>query len=125
MEIQFCRWVVLSKSINSIHAYFGRRSDLPGGGEVEAGVQDHLVFRFNCQDPDDDNDEDGYGNDDDDDDDDDDDEDDDDDHDDDDDDDDDFRSNSTDSRCSSVDESRRNSKVKLLETNSKVKQILR
>ena len=26
--------MVLSKSINSIHAYFGRKSDVPGGGEV-------------------------------------------------------------------------------------------
>ena len=28
------RWVVLSKSINTVHAYFGRSSDVPGGGEV-------------------------------------------------------------------------------------------
>lgn len=61
------KWVVLSKSINTVHAYFGRSSDVPGGGEVEPGVRDNLVFR----------------------------------------------SNSTDSRCSSVETSRRNSKVSI------------
>jgi hypothetical protein len=63
------QWVVLTKSINTIHAYFGRDSKMVGGGVVDTEVQDSLVFRNN--------------------------------------------SDSRDSRSSSVDSTRRNSKVSI------------
>ena len=41
------KWVVLTKSLNTIHAYFGRDSTIVGGGEVDPDVEDNLVFRTN------------------------------------------------------------------------------
>jgi hypothetical protein len=31
-------WIVLTTSLNTIHALFGRDSDVPGGGEVDPEV---------------------------------------------------------------------------------------
>ena len=38
------KWIVLSKSLNSIHAHFGRDTNVPGGGEVDPRVEEGRVF---------------------------------------------------------------------------------
>ena len=42
-------WVVLSKSINTVRAYFGRPADLPGGGTVDPEVRGGSMFRCNSR----------------------------------------------------------------------------
>ena len=45
------KWVVLSKNLNTIHAYFGRDSTVVGGGEVEREMEGGAtVFRSDSRD---------------------------------------------------------------------------
>jgi hypothetical protein len=38
------KWVVLAKNINTIHVYFGRDGNIPGGGEVDPSVKSTSIF---------------------------------------------------------------------------------